>query len=146
MDIIYFFFVSACIRMYNQTVKCYYENFPFMHMSTYIVLERIVKYPIHLYLHIQVNICILHKYIQFRERERERERERALFFRYKRPSRYEWFFPITSLREKSRLFCFADDIYLRGRFNTRQNCVCSLLLSQTVFSWIGNSNCIFSLT
>ena len=53
-------------------------------------------------------------------------------------------FSVTSLREKSRLFSFADDICPRRRFNLRENSVCSLLLFQTVFSWI--VNCIFSWT
>ena len=68
-----------------------------------------------------------------RERERERDRESSIFFRHIR-----MIFSMTSLPEKSRLFYFADDICLRGRFNTRQNGVWSLLLSQTVFFLIGN--------
>ena len=59
-----------------------------------------------------------------------RERERAVKYLS------EWFFPWRHSREVTIVFWFADDICIRRRYNTRQNGLCSLLLSQTVFLWI----------
>ena len=73
-----------------------------------------------------------------RKRERERERERERCFRQKRLRRYEWYFHYVNAREITiALICrrHSEDA------STPDRTVCVYC----GFSWIGNSNCVFSL-